>query len=795
MIVRSSRTSSLSVLLIGTESFDVRPGGLARYIRDLDRSLVNRGVDVQTVVLCAKPSSPDRSAARRATSALARLRDMHRSAESVADDIDVLDVHFALYGALPALVGSLRHKPLLVHFQGPWAAESETAGDPGLVVGVKRALERILYRRAAAVVVLSSAFGEILARDYGVDPARIHVIHPGVDLTTFSPGDRAAARSELGLAANTFVVVCARRLERRMGLDLLLRAWASVQTTVADSTLLIAGEGSQREELAKLVSHLPRPESVQLLGRVDDAQLIRLYRAADCTVVPSRALEGFGLVVLESLACGTPAVVTSVGGLPDGVADLDDSLVQPPDHVAIAKRLIAAAAGELPSRESCRSHAELFAWENVADSHIELLEAIAHRREGARERPRVAFLDHCAVLSGGELALARLLPALDVEAHVILAEDGPLRGRLEKAGATVHVLSLSDDVRQLRRQHVGIAALPEALRTGAYVLRLAHLLRKIRPDLVHTNSLKAALYGGVAGRLVGLPVIWHVRDRIADDYLPVSAVRLVKAAARVLPTAVIANSAGTLATLGRLRVPATSIPSPVDVVAGGQRTGDHPLRVGLVGRLAPWKGQDLFLRAFAQAFPNGETEAVLVGSALFGEQAFEDELKKLVASLGLGERIEFRGFRDDVGGELARVDVVVHASIVPEPFGQVVVEAMAAGKAVVVADKGGPAEVIDDDVTGLTYEMGDQQDLSRVLIRLAEDPVLRARLGLAAQSAAQRYRPDVVAGEVLAFYSRTLPAAGRSGARSGDLGAPAPRETGRDESVEVPEQATRIETL
>ena len=132
---------------------------------------------------------------------------------------------------------------------------------------------------------------------------------------------------------------------------------------------------------------------------------------------------------------------------------------------------------------------------------------------------RVVYLDHIARLSGGEIALLRLLPALAgaVDAHVILGEDGPLVERLRAVGVSVEVLPMAPRVRDLRRDQVtgtGLdpAAMPELAR---YLLALRSRLRRLRPDLVHTNSLKAALYGGLAGRLTGIPVIWHVRDRIA----------------------------------------------------------------------------------------------------------------------------------------------------------------------------------------------------------------------------------------------------------------------------------------
>ena len=676
-------------------------------------------------------------------------------------------MHFALYGLLPVLTTRLRCLPLVVHFQGPWADESTLArGRQPLVLAVKRAVERAVYRRAQAVVVLSEAFGRIVVERYGVDPNRVHIIPPGVDLARFTPGGRAAAREHFSLPPVAFVVVAARRLDPRMGLDVLLKGWAEVQRSHPDAILLIAGQGEELGRLAALAAKLPDPSQVRFLGRISDEDLVLLYQAADCSVVPTRALEGFGLVTLESLACGTPAVVTDVGGLPDGVVGLDPSLVVPAeDPGALAFRLLGAAQGKLPSQALCREHAEQFGWEEVAQVHARLYEEVA-----GRAPLRVVYLDHTAMLSGGEVTLARLLPALEgVGPHVILAEDGPLAGRLRTAGISVEVLPMPSVARELRRDRVRAGRLPlgSAVATAAYVVRLARRLRRLRPDLVHTNSLKAAIYGGLAARLAGVPVVWHVHDQITEDYLPSAAARLVRALARWVPAGIVANSRSTLDTLGPLRCPTAVVPSPVDPALFDRHhppRGDRPFTVAMVGRLAPWKGQRVFLEAFATAFLGGPERALVIGGALFGETDYERELQVLTARLGLTDRVEFTGFTDDVPGQLDRADVLVHASVIPEPFGLVVVEGMAAGLPVIAADAGGPAEVITNGVDGLLCPPGDVEALATTLQGLAADEHLRGKLSANARTRAGDFRPDRVAPSVICLYQRAI----RSKRRVGD---------------------------
>ena len=544
-----------------------------------------------------------------------------------------------------------------------------------------------------------------------------------------------------------------------MGLDLLIEAWARVHDELpASARLLIAGDGPQRGPLEAQITRLALAGRVQLLGRVTDAALVDLYRAADVGVVPTRSFEGFGLVVIEAAACGTPTIVTEVGGLPEVVSGLDRSLAVPPGDVeALANRLALAAAGWLPDRGETRRFAERFSWQVAADGNRAVIdEAIAHAP--ARRRMRVVYLDHVAQLSGGEIALLRLLPHLhDVDPHVILAEDGPFADRLVQAGISTEVLPMRERTRNLRKNRVTLRTLPvgAVVSTAIYIVRLAIWLRRLQPDVVHTNSLKSGLYGSVAARLAGIPSVWHVRDRITPDYLPAPAVRLIRSMTRRLPRAVITNSQSTMETLNaevsrlvRYSVlPEILVPPPIAV---SPKSGE--LVVGVVGRLAPWKGQDLFLRAFAEAFPSGGGRCVLVGSAMFDEVDYERALRELARELDIADRVEFRGFKADVWHELARMDVLVHASLLPEPFGQVILEGMAAGVPVVAPDAGGPAEIVCDDINGLLYRIGDQDALAETLRKLAGDPALRARLIEAGLESAAAYRPEVVVGRLQDVY-------------------------------------------
>jgi glycosyltransferase involved in cell wall biosynthesis len=758
------------VLMLGVGWFPSTVGGLDRYYRSLFEQLPEaRGV----VIGPAAGAPPAIAAVARHDLPLAcRLGAFWLAARRGARGADVVDAHFALYAAAPLLLGA-RRRPTLFHFHGPWADENEAAGDTSrLKRALRSGLERRVLRRADAHVVLSGAFRRVLVERHRVAPWNIEVVAPGVALERFTPGDRAQARARLAIEPGAFVAICARRLVARMGVDLLLDAWSRIEHELpAGSLLLLIGDGPLHETLAARAARPPLAGRVRVMGRLSDDALIEAYRCADVAVVPSIAVEGFGLVVLEAAACGTPSIVSDVGGLPEAAAALDPSLVVGAGDVeALGARLRAAARGALPTRAATRSYAERFSWPAVAQRHRTL-----HRRLLTRardERLRVVYLDHVARLSGGEIALLRLLGHLRrVNAHVILGEEGPLAARLAQAGISVEVLPIAAAARDLRKDtvHRGGVSPGALLGTLTHVARLTLRLRQLRPDLVHTNSLKAGVYGSLAANAAGVPVVWHLRDRLSADYLPRPAVRPVRALVERMADGVVANSTATLETLSpRARRNARTVGTRKRgqlqrVVPDSVERSPYPhtpdpcaTMFGMVGRISPWKGQDLFLRAFAAAFPTGTQRAVIVGAPLFGEESYELQLRELVAQLGLAERVQLRGFREDVWRELAEMDVLVHASVIPEPFGQVVLEGMAAGLAVIAPDEGGPAEVIAHGETGRLFAARDVDSLAAAMQALGADPGVCKRLGSAARHAIDAYHPARVGEQLERVYADVL---------------------------------------
>lgn len=354
----------MKLTMIGAEWFDSRPGGLNRYFQSLAQAMMS--VDAVEATAWAFGDAPSWGRSLGPTGL--GLRDRVRARPEGIADADVIDRHFALYGGA---TGKSRPDAVRVfHFQGPWAGESQVAKNSRMNVAVKRLVERHAYGSIDAFITLSAPFRDLLVEQYGADADRVTVIPPGVDPAAFR------AREGASRAAKPRVL-CVRRLERRMGIHVLLRAWRDVVAIQPDAELRIVGTGSYERELHQLAASLRLEKSVTFLGRIDDASLAEEYGSATSSVVPTLALEGFGLIALESLAAGTPVVVTRCGGLPDAVEGLDPTLIVAVDDVtALAARLVKALEGEVPSEVACIQHAETFGWTRVAERHADLYRSL-----------------------------------------------------------------------------------------------------------------------------------------------------------------------------------------------------------------------------------------------------------------------------------------------------------------------------------------------------------------------------------------------------------------------------------
>jgi glycosyltransferase involved in cell wall biosynthesis len=345
---------------VGDESASVRAGGLNTYVTGLSAAL--RGLGVDSDIQVVGNAAPGEVSVHSVESPLVRRIVAHRTAMRGAA-ADLVDVHFAVYAELAP-----SDQKYVAHFHGPWAAE---AAEQGRSLGgrARNALEGRVLRRAERVVVLSKYMADLVIGLHDLDPSRIIVIRPGLDLNRFNVGSQTDARDRLELPRDIPIAVCVRRLVRRTGVDLLIDAWRSAQF---DGVLVIVGTGPEEGRLRAAASGM---SNVRFLGSVEDSQVVAVYQAADISVMPSRSLEGFGLAAIESLACGTPVIGTNIGGLPDVLRGFPGCPVVEPDVEPLAAALVEGLTGE-HERQRLRTGAEEFDWHKVAVRHVELYEEV-----------------------------------------------------------------------------------------------------------------------------------------------------------------------------------------------------------------------------------------------------------------------------------------------------------------------------------------------------------------------------------------------------------------------------------
>ena len=398
----------------------------------------------------------------------------------------------------------------------------------------------------------------------------------------------------------------------------------------------------------------------------------------------------------------------------------------------------------------------------------------------------VLYLNHASQLGGAEFALSRLIEAMnrhEVRARVLFAETGPAVDLMRQQGIDVDVIPLDERVRGVSRETLGGTGLFSPRRVfmlAQYAWRIAAYAQNWGADVLHTNSMKAHFYGGLAGRLSGIPVIWHVRDYWHPSYLPAPAVAALRMLARVLPSRIVTVSHSVLE---QVHLP-TGSPRGVAIHDGlvereiqafaqqarNQRPGSRPLRVGILGGLRAWKGQHVFLDAAARVLAGGfQAHFLVVGAPLFGNEHYAQSLHEQVEKLGIGEHVTFRGFTHDVPTLMGELDVLVHASTSADPCPNVVLEGMAAGLPVIASRGGGVPEMIEDGVSGLLTPMGDAEALGATLTGLLADPSRQHALGSAAAARVHRhFTSSRTAARTASLYAELAPQAGQTSRSASD---------------------------
>ncbi len=414
---------------------------------------------------------------------------------------------------------------------------------------------------------------------------------------------------------------------------------------------------------------------------------------------------------------------------------------------------------------------------------------------------KILYLNPAANLGGGERSLLDMIRTIrqtapEVELHLLVTDDGPLIEQARELGIKVDLLPLPRELAELGDSGFSFKKAP--LKTISFLLRsfqslvalwnytqqLRNTIELIKPNVIHSNGFKTHLL--VSFINPDIPIIWHIRDFVSSRQIVSRLLQL--ASSRV--TMAIANSQAVSRDLQKVlpkrpvKVVYNAIDTdyffPVDrLAASSGQGGDNglllddlaslppapmgTLRIGLIATFARWKGQAVFLEAASQILkthPDLKLRFYIVGGAIYqtkDSQFSLSELQSISKSLGIGDLVGFTGFQENTADIYRALDIVVHASTQPEPFGRTIVEAMACGKPVIVSQAGGAAELFTHNYDAVGVPPGEPFALAAAILDLLNNPEKRRVISeRARQTAIDRFNQERLGEQLMEVYNQVL---------------------------------------
>ena len=408
---------------------------------------------------------------------------------------------------------------------------------------------------------------------------------------------------------------------------------------------------------------------------------------------------------------------------------------------------------------------------------------------------RIVYLSASGQLGGAERSLLDVLQSMrrtepEWSLHLVSARPGPLVARAEALGVAVEVLSmprsvatLGDSVGYESRLHAAgvlIRGTRSATALVSYGRQLGAVLHRLHPDVVHTNGYKMHMMGAWK-RPRRAALIWHLHDYVSTRSLMSLGVRVFSRRCDA-GIAVSQSVAEDILPFWHGRAPVVVVLNGVDLqvfrpegaaadldaLSGLAPAPAGVVRVGLVATMGRFKGHDVFLRALARVSRSVPVRGYIVGGSLYetrGSEQSMDTLRDMASALGVADRVGFTGFVAAPADAMRALDIVVHASTGPEPFGLVIAEGMACGRAVITSGAGGAGEIVNPELDVLVHAPGDDQQLAAAIERLVADPALRARIAATARRhAVARFDRDRLGQALTPIYRAAV--ACRAGGRT-----------------------------
>ena len=696
-------------------------------------------------------------------------------------DFDILHSHGAYF--TNAFIGPLSRLLGMKSLIKASLAENDLQGLSTPLVG---RLHRLMLGMIDAYVAISQ---DLVAefRAGGLTESRIHHLPNGVDADRFSPvapAERARLRAELALPPSQPIALYVGVLDQRKNISWLAEQWVAHQSFGTGALLLAVGpqgrdavDGEIRSRIAEIARQ--HPGLVRLLDY--QADVARYYHCADVLVLPSTK-EGLPNVVLEAMASGLPCVAARASGsrelIVEGVTGYTYAPNDLSEFTAALQRCLSSDAGRM-GQQARALVLKSYSISAVTDQYEAMYRLLL------RNPQRVLFVENGIGYGGAIICLRHLVRNLD-------------RGQFEPmvisglGDAKYQAIASEASWRHIPDKHIDVISMKRALMAwrwpavvpglgwiaNQFLSRLDDVTNflpsfaqtlwvtwRFKPDLIHVNNEPLCNRAAVlAGKVLRVPVVSHVRGDQQGSLMMQSFFKL--------PDYFIAVSRWVSDSIGRIGVPdhkRTYIYDGIeldrlDLQADRQvfRTR-HGIRrdafvVGLVGLLIPWKGQQLFLEAatsIASQVPNAVF--AIVGGTPDECRYFEAALRAMAESTELQGRVVFTGHVSEMATVYNGLDIVLSASISPEPLGTMIIEAMTMARPIIAPNHGGAVEMIEDGVTGLLFAPGNAAELAAAILRLEGDRDLGRRLGaVAREHALQTFSIREHVRRVESVYRRVL---------------------------------------
>ncbi|MEM2370844.1 MAG: glycosyltransferase family 4 protein [Candidatus Bathyarchaeia archaeon] len=387
---------------------------------------------------------------------------------------------------------------------------------------------------------------------------------------------------------------------------------------------------------------------------------------------------------------------------------------------------------------------------------------------------RILFIDEWGDWGGAESVLLTLIRYLDRKAYdpyFVCGSEGLFTKALAAEGIPVEIVPTTPMIPLSSKLSLPLFLYENGRKIIRFTSGIYLVIRRIRPEIIHTCSIQAKIAGSFAAKRAGTKLLWHVQNiqppgirrkfvhflakRFPDMIVATSQAVADSYAGAVQPNKICVNRAG----IDLNRFAGVEKRSARRSLIAELGIAPNTKLVANVSAIRHWKGQHIFVEAAASVLKNFHNVMFLiVGEAQFAKDyKYKAWLIDLVNSLGIAERVKFLGFREDVPRIVAAVDCLVHCPLESDPLPNIVLEAMALQTPVVASSIGGIPEEIESGVTGLLVEPGNVEALSKAIIMVLENPDIAENFAqMAWHKVRTEFSPELFARRFEKIYAQLI---------------------------------------